>query len=166
MSIASNIMGFADWIAATRASDALRDQFWIVPTSQSIHIVAVSVLFVAALIIGLELLGIGRFERSRSVIIQQQTRWIFASLIVLLLTGTLQTVAEPARQFGSPAFWIKMGVIAFSVLLTCLLVRGARRDPQRRDAVASYPWRSRIHALVIVGAWIAIIFCGRFIGYT
>jgi hypothetical protein len=155
-----------EWIASTRLSEFLKDQLWVVPTSQSIHILAVSVLFICALLIGLRLLGVGRSERALSAAIARQTKSMYMAFIVLLVTGIIQTIAEPERQFGSPAFWIKMGLIVFGLLLTSLLSRSVRRDPQSWDHVEGRPEWSRPYAVVYVVAWIAIIFCGRFIGYT
>ena len=59
----AGVQAFADRIAATRISEVFREQLWIVPTSQSIHIVAVSLLFSCALIASLRLLGVGRSDR-------------------------------------------------------------------------------------------------------
>ena len=160
------MQSFASWIAGTSLSETLKAYLWIIPTSQSIHILAVSVVFVCALMIGLRLLGWSRSERTLSMMIGKQTRLMYAGHIVLLLTGAVQTIAEPARQFGSPAFWIKMSLIACGLLITYFLSRGARNDPRRWDAADHRPARLRIYGTGYVLSWAAIIFCGRFIGYT
>ena len=153
-------------IAAWRLSELLKEQLWVVPTSQSIHILALSVVFISALLISLRVLNIGRSERATSVLIAKHTRMMYVGLAVLLFTGIVQTIAEPDRQFGSPAFWIKMGLIVIGVLLTAVLVRSVRNDPRRWDNAAGRPAWSRLHAVSYVLAWTAIIVCGRFIGYT
>lgn len=159
-------LSLSNRIASTQLSELLKDALWFVPTSQSIHIIAVSVVFVCALLISLRLLGIGRSARPLSVAIRMQTTFMYAGLLALFVTGALQTIAEPERQFGSPAFWIKMGLIVFGLLLTAVLARSVRRDPQRWDGDGGRPAWSRTYALTYVTAWTAIIFCGRFIGYT
>jgi hypothetical protein len=156
----------AQRIAATRLSALLKDELWVVPTSQSIHIIAVSLVFVSALLISLRLLGAGRSGRPVSVIVARHSRLMYTSLFVLLATGTLQTIAEPAREFHSPAFWIKMALIIFGLLLTMGLARSVRTDPQRWDRADERPAWSRPHALIYITAWTAIIVCGRFIAYT
>jgi hypothetical protein len=156
----------AKQIADTQLSEMLKAHAWIVPTSQSIHIVALSLVFVCALLISLRLLGFDRSERKTSVVIPNQSKLMYAGLVVLLATGTLQTIAEPAREFTSPAFWIKMALIVIAVLLTGLLSRSVRRTPAYWDIFENRPAWSRIYALAFVATWTAIIFCGRFIGYT
>ena len=55
---------FADWLADTPLSKTLQDHAWVVPTSQSIHILAVSIVFGSACMVNLRLLGVGRSGQS------------------------------------------------------------------------------------------------------
>lgn len=162
----SLVQSLSNWIAATSLSDAFKAHSWIVPTSQSIHLLAVSVVFVCALLIGLRLLGLSRSEQTLSMVIRRLTRLMYAGHVVLLMTGAVQTIAEPDRQFGSPAFWIKMLLIVLGLLMTYLLARSTQSNPHRWDSADHHPARLRIYGAIYVSAWTAIIFCGRFIGYT
>lgn len=162
---ASVVQLISYWIAATSLSEAFKAHLWIVPASQSIHIMAVSVVLVCALMIGLKLLGLSRSERTLSMVIAKQSRLMYAGHIVLLTTGAMLTIAEPARQLGSPAFWVKMMLIVLGLLMTYSLARSTCSDPHRWDSSDRRPVM-RIYGAVYVSAWVAIIFCGRFIGYT
>ena len=73
---------FADWLTDTPLSKALQDQAWVVPTSQSIHILAVSIVFGSACMINLRLLGVGRSGRSVS---QLSNTLVIDSCLVLAL---------------------------------------------------------------------------------
>jgi hypothetical protein len=157
----------ADWLAATPLSKTLSDQPWVVPTSQSIHIVAVSAVFASALMINLRLLGVGaRGGRSVSQLSDTLIPWMWRGLVVLLLTGSIQTLAEPVRQFVTPAFWAKMTMIVIVTLMTVLFVRALRGNAALWDDVSSRPPQAKIFAVISSVMWIAIIFCGRFIAYT
>ena len=57
---------FADWLATTQLSQLFQNQLWVVPTSQSIHIISVCLVFSSAIMINLRLLGIGARGRSIS----------------------------------------------------------------------------------------------------
>ena len=164
--IQSVIDSLANWIAATSLSETLKAYLWIMPTSQSIHIIAASVVIVSALFIGLRLVGWSRSERTLSTMIGKQTRLIYACLIVLLVTGGVQTIGEPVRQFDSLAFWIKMPMVVFGLLLTYWLARIARSDPQRWDSADNRPASLRIYGATYVGTLTAIIILGRLISYS
>jgi hypothetical protein len=156
----------ADWIAATPLSKTLSDQPWVVPTSQSIHILAVATVFSSALMINLRLLGVGAKGRSVSQLSNTLIPWMWRGLIVLLLTGVIQTLAEPVRQFVTPVFWAKMAMIIIVTVMTILFVRTLRRNAPLWDDVSSRPLQAKIFAVVATLMWLAIIACGRFIAYT
>jgi hypothetical protein len=163
---AGGIGALADRIAATRTSEVLREQLWVVPTSQSIHIIAVSVLFASALIASLRVLSLGRSERQLSAVIGKNAILIYGSLMALLVTGTVQLIAEPVRQLLTPAFWAKMLLVVVGLTLTYWFANKVRRDPRRWDLRSSRPAWSPLYAVIIFATWTAVIVCGRFIGYT
>jgi hypothetical protein len=157
---------FADWLATTTVSKALADQPWVVPTSQSIHILAVSAVFASAVMINLRLLGVGAGGRSVSRLSQTLLPWMWRGLAVLLLTGIVQTLVEPVRQFVTPAFWAKMMLILLIATMTALYARAVRRNAPMWDAASSRPPQAKVFAVVSTLIWLAIIVCGRFIAYT
>jgi hypothetical protein len=160
------LLRWADWISRTQVSQTLSNHQWIVPTSQSIHILAVSVVFSCAVMISLRLLGVGQRGRSLSQLTQTLVPWMYRGLAVLLLTGVVQTIAEPVRQFVTPAFWSKMFMIVCALTLTIWLARTVASGAQMWDSPSERPAYAKLWGLVSLGLWIAIIFCGRFIGYT
>jgi hypothetical protein len=165
---ARNVMfrPFADWLAATPLSQLFQNQTWVVPTSQSIHIVCVCLVFTSALMINLRLLGVGMSGRSISQLTDSLVPWMWGALGVLLLTGAVQTIAEPVRQFVTPAFWAKMSMILIVAGLTAIFARKVRANAARWDVAGTRPAGARVFAVATSLLWIAIIVCGRFIAYT
>jgi hypothetical protein len=91
---------------------------------------------------------------------------MWGALVVLLFTGTVQTIAEPVRQFVTPAFWAKMCMIIIVATMTALFARKVRANAARWDAAGTRPAAARVFAIGSSLLWIAIIVCGRFIAYT
>lgn len=157
----------ADWLEQTTLSKALQDHAWVVPTSQSLHIIAVSVVFGSACMINLRLLGIGsKSARSVSELSNTLIPWLWRGLGVLLLTGLVQTITEPVRQFVTPMFWAKMLMIVIVASMTAAYARTVRRNAAAWDAASTRPLQAKAFAVVSTLLWLAIIVCGRFIGYT
>jgi hypothetical protein len=156
---------WADWISATTLSQWLQGHPWVVPTSQSIHILMISVVFGCAVMINLRLLGVSAGGRSISTLVGTLVPWMYIALVLLLITGAIQTITEPVRQFVTPAFWWKMLMIVVVVSLTQWFASSVRRNAARWDTPARGPG-ARVFALVSLALWIAIIYCGRFIAYT
>jgi hypothetical protein len=157
---------FADWLAETPLSQTLQNQLWVVPTSQSVHILAVSIVFASACMINLRLLGVGAKGRSISQLCNTLLPWMWRGLAVLLFTGLIQTVAEPVRQFVTPMFWAKMTMIPIVATMTAMYAKAVRRNAPAWDAASSRPSHAKLFAVLSTLLWLAIIFCGRFIAYT
>lgn len=157
---------FANWIATTPLSKVFQNQLWVVPTSQSIHIVSVCLVFSAAMMINLRLLGVGAKGRSISQLSASLVPWMWGGLCVLLLTGTVQTIAEPVRQFVTPMFWAKMVMVLVVAVMTAWFARKVRAKAALWDAAGTRPSGARVFAVSSTLLWMAIIVCGRFIGYT
>ena len=157
---------WASWIANTTLSNLLQNATWVVPTSQSIHIVSLSVVFCCAVLINLRLLGVSAFGRSVSQLVDTLVPWMYRALAVLLLTGIVQIIAEPVRQFVAPVFWLKMLMILCVLPLTVIFARAVRRNATGWDTATARPTAAKWFALSSLALWVGIIFCGRFIGYT
>jgi len=159
------LRAFADRLSKTELSLAFQDHLWVIPTSQSIHIVAVSVVFTCALIINLRVMGIGLSGRTPPQLARVLLPWMWVGMGALLLTGAVQTIAEPMRQFVTPVFWAKMVMVTLIVLLTAQYARV--RFGKLGPAESFVPRALDLcFALSSTLFWVAIIACGRFIGYT
>jgi hypothetical protein len=157
---------WAELLAGTPLSLWLQEHLWVVPTSQSLHIVALSVVYASALIISLRLLGLGKKGRPVAMLMSTLTPWMYGALVILLLTGAVQTITEPLRQFVTPAFWWKMCMIVVIVVYTVIFDRSVRRHSERWSAANANPLSARLFALTSLALWTAIVVCGRLIGYT
>jgi hypothetical protein len=160
------LTNLANWIASTQLNLFFGTTEGLVPTSQSIHILAVSVVFGSCLMISLRLLGVGASGRSVSRLAQTLLPWMWWALIALLLTGTLQLIAEPARELGNTLFWLKMGMIVCVLALNVWFGRTVRARAATWDSAVTRPASARLFAVASLLLWVAIILCGRLIAYT
>jgi uncharacterized membrane protein SirB2 len=158
---------FAHWLATTELNLTLQEQSdWLVPISQSVHIISVCVLFTAALLINMRLLGATNTGRTVSQLTATLVPWMWGALVALLLTGVLQTIIEPERQFVTPWFWAKLIMVAIVAVMTAVFTSRVRANAPSWDAAGPRPAGARPFAIATTLLWVAIIVCGRFIGYT
>lgn len=161
-----NLQPLAERIAGSALSDYLQQQLWIVPVSQSIHIISVAIVFGSAVVINLRLLGVSSTGRSISQLVQTLVPWMYRGCAALLLTGTLQTIIEPVRQFVTPQFWWKMLMIVVVLTMTVVFARTVRRNAAAWDDPQTRPGAGKAFALLSLALWTGIVICGRLIGYT
>ena len=91
--------------------------------------------------------------------------WIWGALAVLLATGLLQIMAEPARELLNWIFWTKLGLIVAAVLFTAP-VRRLLEDCRFRELPARTRAIVRSCAAASLVLWVLVVTCGRWIAYA
>lgn len=149
------------WLYATPLSTAIRDVLWVIPMVQSIHIIAITVLFGSALVSDLRLAGVLATDEPLRGVVRRYYPWMRNALMVLLFTGLIMIIAEPDRVLVNTTFWLKMVLVVTAFTLTLLLRRPLLRAPDERETrpIKALAWLS-------IGLWCAVIICGRWIAYT
>jgi uncharacterized protein DUF6644 len=151
----------ADSLAATPLSAALVDHFWVVPTLQSIHIIAVAFVLTGSVVLGARTFNLLGTEWTARRWGQRLLPGVWIGLAVLLLTGGLLVAAEPTRELPNQSFQLKMAMLLLAVPLTFWLTRRAyRADGEQADAT------TRGLAAFLILMWLAIISAARWIGYS
>ncbi|MBC3382862.1 CopD family protein [Pseudomonas sp. SWRI12] len=152
------------WIYASPLSTAIRDMFWVVPTVQSVHIVAIAVIFGAAVISDLRLAGVFATDEPMGGVVRRYYPWMRAALIVLLLSGLVMVIGEPDRVLVNTTFWLKMFLVVAVFTLTWLVRRPLLRTVDPASSDDEKP-PIRVLAWLSIVLWCVVIFCGRWIAY-
>lgn len=156
---------FIEWLAATPLSYNIGIAGWIIPTVQSIHILALAILFSSVLIVDLKVLGWAGHGQTLRVTLDRFVPWFWAALGVLAFTGLVMVIAEPVRELRSTSFWVKMGVLAIGISMAIGLLRGVNRDAGRWEEDGADKSKSRAWGIAMLVVWSAVILLGRFIAY-
>jgi len=143
------VRDFAAWLSQTTVSLAIQTHEWVIPTIQSIHIAAIGVVLASAFMIELRILGWAGRDQTVA-----ETRSGFGSslgwaLAVLLATGALMVIGEPARELLAFSFWCKMALIVLATIFTALAGR----------------WEAKPVALLTLLIWACVVVLGRLIAY-
>ena len=89
---------------------------------------------------------------------------LWASLVVVTLSGLALLLAYPAKALTNPVFYFKLAAIVAALWIMRALMRGVLGD-SRRDSVPA-PRREKVLAAVSLVLWVAVITSGRFLAYT
>lgn len=137
---------------------------WLIPLIQSVHILALSVVFVSAAVVDLRILGVvGRRQPLRATS-RRFLPWVGWGVAILLVTGLLLMTAEPHRALLNPLFQIKMAALILVCLLTWAIAASAKAGDAAWEAIER---RGAAKPLAIASLllWAAIIALGRWIAY-
>ena len=158
---------FIKWLYGTPLSTTIRDVSWIVPTVQSVHIVAIAVVVGSALITDLRLAGVFAADEVPAVVVRRYRPWTWAALAALLLTGMIMSIGEPDRVLANSMFWLKMGLVLTVSVTTWLLHRpyvATNLTPAGEESRTSVWVKSA--AWISLSLWVSVIVCGRWIAYA
>jgi len=156
---------FVNWLSQTPLSLTVQTHEWMIPTIQSIHIVAIGVVMGSMFMMTLRIWGWAGRDQTLLQTAARFAPWLKGALVVLLLTGGVMVIGEPARELLALSFWLKMALVAIGTTLVLtfehsIAVQASRRQP----AVDRIP-AIRAGALVLFLIWVAVIVLGRLIAY-
>jgi len=160
------MLALSDWIADSSLSLAIRKTFWLIPIIQITHIVAITMIVTAAVMIGARIAGLASRTQTVQETGQRFLPWIWAGLIVLAPTGTVLIIAEPQRTLGNATFWWKMAMLLVAVVLTAWFQLSLHHDAEAWEDRGQKATARRIFAASSILLWIGIVATGRLIAYT
>lgn len=154
-----DLLQFSDRLSSTGFSQAIQTNMWAIPAIQTVHILALSLLFAAALLVALRFAGRGLAAEPLHQLVARFGRAIWWLLAVLAITGLLLITAEPHRTLTNAVFYAKMIMLLIVCLLTLWLIAVARHQHERVSSL------HRAAAALTVLLWMGIMIAGRFIAY-
>ncbi len=155
-----SLFPFFKWVDETGLSQAIKGTTWVFPLTETIHILALSVLLGSVFLVDLRLLGIAIRRWSPAQIMDQVRPLMNWSVGIILVTGSLLFIAEPRKCFDNAAFGPKMIFLALALILQFTLYRRVG------SMHARIPVWGRMLAVVSFGLWFAVAVCGRAIGFV
>ena len=157
---------FSLWIQTTALSKLIDTNFWVIPTIQTIHILAIAATFGSVLMVNLRILQWFGTHRSMVETVDRFMPWIWWGLLVLLVTGIGMTMGEPVRELTNGVFWIKMIMITIAALVSIWFQGSVRRQAPIWEQTPEGRVLMRTGAGAVIAMWCLIMFAGRWIAYA
>jgi len=156
---------FAEWLSQTSWSLVIQTHEWIIPTVQSIHIVAIGVILASVIMIDLRILGWAGRDQTLVETTERFGPWLSGALCVLLLTGALMVVGEPARELLAFSFWFKMCLVVVGVTTAGAFQLALKRHERHWETTLVNRWSIKSAAVLTLLVWVGIVILGRLIAY-
>lgn len=156
---------FAAWLSLTQWSLTIKVHEWVIPAVQSVHIVAIGVVLASAFMIDLRILGWAGRDQTLGETTARFGPWLTGALVILLLTGVIMVLGEPARELLAFSFWFKMCLVAIATIVGIVFqVSLKRHSPQWETSLVHHRGIRSLAILTFV-IWICVIVLGRLIAY-
>jgi hypothetical protein len=150
----------------TGLASGIRDSLYLFPFLESVHVMALSVVFGTIMIVDLRLLGVASTHRPFARLSTELLRITWGAFIVAALTGTLMFMTNARVYAGNTSFRVKMVLLVLAGVNMAFFHLTAGRNVVRWEMDRVAPRIGRGTAALSLTLWIAIIFAGRVIGFT
>jgi hypothetical protein len=160
---------FADLIAYLENSglaDSVRENDLLFPVVESVHVLAICLVVGSILVVDLRLLGLAstRWPVSRVTWAILPLTWI--AFVVAVASGGLMFLSNATKYLGNGFFIAKMFLIGVAGLNMLVFHFIGARDMAKWDSATRLPLRAKLAGGLSLVLWVAVVACGRWIGFT
>jgi uncharacterized protein DUF6644 len=161
-----DVSGLLAALEASRLATSIRNSLYLFPLIESVHVLGLTMVFGTITIIDLRLLGLASTRRPFSVIASDVLKWTWLAFAVTAMTGLLMFITNAGTYYHNVYFRAKMALLVLSGVNMLAFELTARRSVHRWDRNATAPAAGRTVAALSLVFWIAVIFLGRWVGFT
>ncbi|MBL8376479.1 MAG: hypothetical protein JNM79_01260 [Burkholderiales bacterium] len=143
----------------------LRGSAWAYPTLETVHLVAIALLFGSIVVVDLRILGLTR-DLPAKRLAAHALPWTLAAFALAVVSGLLLFIAHAADLIGNRVFLVKVGLIMAAGGNAAMFHSGPWGSVARWDTGVSAPPGARVMAAASIILWVGVIACGRWIAYA
>ena len=150
-----------DWCSNTTTIVFIRDSSFGMPAVQSVHLVGLTMLLAAILVLNLRLAGVSMLDWSLPAVERQLRPLAWGGAALVLASGAVMFLGNPAKYLASAPFQFKMASLALAMLCQFGLFRrffGSEPGVRRRATNITVAGLS-------LTLWFAVGWAGRAIAF-
>ena len=154
----------ADYFAAIAAwpvSRAINESSWIFALVQAFHLVSLSFLAGALLVVDLRLLGRGFTQQPVARVARDARPWLIWSIVAMVCTGVPQFISLATKEYDSQYFWNKMTLLLIALIFTFTIRQRVTFAPEGRFGSGLV----KAVAIISIALWTGVAIEGRLIGF-
>jgi hypothetical protein len=144
----------------------IRKSLYVFPFLESIHVMALAVVFGTILVVDLRILGWASKERPFTRLSAELLRFTWGAFAVSVLTGIAMFTTNARVYAHNTAFLVKMALLLLAGINMAVFHLTAERSVARWDRGSAAPGIGKVTAALSIMLWVGIIFAGRVIGFT
>ena len=162
----THLVEFSLWVTDWPFALWLQSHFYAIPIFQTIHILAIAVLFSSVLLLNLRVLGVNGTDQGLDAAYRRYRPWMWSALFMLIFSGVILLISEPVRNMVNSVFWIKMSLLVVAVVCSLWFQRSLRNHMGNWDVSPSGHASLRTGAVFLTILWCLVIAGGRWIAYA
>lgn len=155
------LLPFFEWCESLWIGRGVVGSLWLFPVIEAVHLLALSVLGGAVLIVDLRLLGTGLKRWSPAELWAEARPYMIGALVMLALTGVPLFLSEAIKCYYNTSFWVKMTTLPIAVAFAFTV-----RARATRESVRNTTRRQALVGALSIALWVTVAAAGRWIGFS
>ncbi len=160
---------FADvisYLESSSVAESIRENDLLFPVIESVHVLAICLVVGSILVVDLRLLGFASTRWPVSSVTRAILPLTWCAFALAVLSGALMFISNAAKYLGNGFFLAKMALIGIAGLNMLLFHFIGARDLPVWGSASRPPVQARLAGGLSVLLWVAVVACGRWIGFT
>lgn len=153
------------WLEHRPFAISIAESTWLFPTFETVHVLALTLVVGAVLVMDSRLLGLANRGRPVSEVLAAALPWAWSAFAVAVAAGALLFSSKATTYYVNVPFRIKLVCLALAGVNMLVFHRVTARDLPSWDQ-GRPPAAARIAAGISLTLWIIIVGTGRWIGFT
>ncbi len=157
---------FLESLQETPFAQYIRESEWAFPTIESLHVIALTIVFGTIVVVDLRLCGLASTNRRFSEIADELLPWTWGAFGFAVIFGSLLFISHAVIYFNNTAFRLKFIFMLFAAVNMLIFELVTRRTVAQWDLGDKVPWAARLAGALSLVFWTASVYLGRQTGWT
>ena len=147
-------------------ADIIRGDDTLFPLIESVHVVAISLVVGSILVLDLRLTGLASIHRPVSRLARSILPVTWSAFAIAATSGFLMFISNATKYLANGYFVAKMFLICAAGLNMIIFHGISAKDLPQWEKEPCPPLSARLASALSILLWIAVVACGRWIGFT
>jgi uncharacterized protein DUF6644 len=155
-----------EYLARTPLAKAISQGALAFPVLECVHVLAIALVVGTIAIVDLRLLGYRSHRRGVRQLVRALVPYTWAAFAVAGVAGSLLFISNAPKYAHDTQFQWKMALILAAAVNMGVFHLTIYRSIQEWDESSPAPLAARIAGATSLTVWIAVVFLGRWVGFT
>jgi hypothetical protein len=155
-----------DWLGDTSLAGAVRENEMLFPWTESIHVLALTIVVGSIAIVDLRLLGVASRGRPVTKLMQDVLPITWVAFLGALISGLMMFISQATVYMDNFYFKAKMVLMMAAGVNVLVFHTVTARSAVQWDAEGTIPMGAKAAGAASLTLWTLIVVFGRWIGFS
>jgi hypothetical protein len=147
-------------------SEAIRTNYYLFPALECVHVICITLVVGSIFIVDLRLLGVTSSKKPVTELATEILPWTWGLFAMAFVAGSFLFMSKAPTYFASTPFRLKMLFMLLAGINMAVFHLFTFKSVEHWDRDAPTLFGAKAAGALSMVLWVAVLACGRWIGYT